>query len=136
MRGLIGERSAWSQRPVTDRRQLFDLHLERLAGLRTDPREVEGEFLGTKFQILGLSSLAAVGSDRTLQEEGKGLRVLRRVDQEVAALLGTIADGDDTIESRRLVEIGDHLVAGGINPGPLRPAAAGPNHFSRAHTRS
>ena len=44
------------------------LDLERLAGLRTNPRELEGEVLRTKFHVLRLSSLAAVGGDRTLQE--------------------------------------------------------------------
>ena len=68
-----------SQKQVTDRRQLFDFHLECLAGLRTDPRELEGEVLRTKFQILGLFLLAAAAGDRTLQEERKRLRVLRRV---------------------------------------------------------
>jgi hypothetical protein len=47
------------------------------------------------------------------------------VDQGVATFFGRIPDRYDTVESRRLMEIGDHLAVGGVNPRALPPAASG-----------
>jgi hypothetical protein len=56
----------------------------------------------------------------------------RRIDQEIAALIGRISDCYDTVESGWLFEL-NHLAVGGLNPCAPPPAAAGQNPILRSH---
>ena len=110
-------------RPIGKQLELFCYRLEPLTWFGIDPCQRKGAILLSKGQIVACSLPGGVilGADGALDEEGKRFAVLRRINQDVTALFSRIPDRYDAVESRWLVEIGDHLAVGGVG---LRPLAS------------